>query len=103
MFVPITGNHWRLNRLSKDSEEYQKNGIIQEGEATGHHHKLENLNSAEVYRFGNSGNAIVVVGREGARIIHDEHGPIFLEPNTSYEVHIAQEEDPTGEIRRVMD
>lgn len=82
-----------------DAESFRKDGIIQEGEATGHHHKLAVLEDAEVFR-PNYGNAMVSVGPNGVSIIHEEHGPVTLEPNTTYKVHIAREFDYLADMTR---
>lgn len=74
-------------------------GIIREGEATGHHHRIETLDNAEVFR-PSWGDAVVVVGEHGVRIVHEEHGPVVLEPNTTYSVHVAREFDYLAQATR---
>jgi hypothetical protein len=114
LFVPMSeeNQRWRLQNLTKNSSEYRKDGVIQLGEATGHHHAVEDPTKADVYRFSNGmGQPIVVVHKEGVRVIHggstevDDkfHAPITLDPDTAYEVHIAQETDISGNMRRVVD
>jgi hypothetical protein len=99
LFVPrenTDNNRW----LQKS--ELRKNGIVQEGEATGHHHRLEDPSSALVYR-PDWGQPTVVVGERGATFVHQEHGPTKLLPKVTYDVHRAREHDITGEVRYVVD
>lgn len=78
------------------------NGVLAEGEATGHKHRVETLADAEVLECGFG--LYVKVGPNGARIVHEEHGPVTLEPTTAYEVHFAREYDYLNEIaERVRD
>lgn len=114
LFEPMTPNSWQQSILHPERADsgFRKDGIIQEGEATGHHHILEDVTKAQVFR-PRFGSPIVVVGAEGARVIHagnfsyighdKPHGPVDLLPNTIYQVKIAREEDPTGQIRQVID
>src|SRR5215472_12853789 len=107
LFLPITKEDYQLRNLDKrDSRSgFQKDGIIQHGEATGHHHSIEDLMKADVYR-PQWGEPIIIVGSEPVRVLHggstevDDrfHEPVTLEPNTNYRVHIAREEDPSGQI-----
>jgi uncharacterized protein involved in type VI secretion and phage assembly len=85
-----------------EREKKNKNGIIREGEATGHHHRLADPSMAEVFR-PDWGVPIVVTGAQGATVVHDEHAPITLEPNTTYRVKVAREWDITSGTRYVAD
>ncbi len=77
-------------------------GIVQEGEATGHHHKLAILEDAEILEVWNG--LYVRVGPNGVSIVHEEHGPVRLEPNMTYTVHRAREFDYLTELAtRVRD
>lgn len=104
LFTPVNPDAYPFNGYIKDGKYYgyRKDGVIQEGEATGHHHKLEKPDSADVYR-PSSQPAFIKVGKEQAVVVHEDHAPITLDANTAYQVSIAREEDPTGEIRRVVD
>jgi len=99
LFIPRDTNEdvtsWQRGYL-------KKNGVIREGEATGHHHKLAEPCMGEVFR-PDFGQPIVVTGTQGATVVHNEHGPITLEPNTTYDVHVAREWDITSGTRYVAD
>jgi hypothetical protein len=45
----------------------------------------------------------VVTGDRPCTVVHDEHGPVTLEPKTTYDVHVAREWDITGGARYVAD
>jgi hypothetical protein len=70
-----------------------KDGIIAQGEATGHHHRPAVLEDAEVFEVGHDATKYLKVGPNGVSITHEEHQPVNLEPNTIYEVHRAREFD----------
>jgi hypothetical protein len=97
LFVPVTHDRWTWYKDNK-----RKDGIIREGEATGHHHRLADPLSAEVFR-PQWGQPMVVVGGQGATVVHEEHGPVNLLPNTTYEVNVAREWDIMEGERAVMD
>jgi hypothetical protein len=68
-------------------------GIVMEGEATGHHHRIADLEAAEVFRAGwASEESFVRVGPLGVSIVHEEHAPVQL-PAGNYRVKIAREYD----------
>ena len=77
-----------------------EDGILARGEATGHKHQLEVLEAAEIFE-GYEG-MLVLVGPEGVRIMHEEHGSVALEPNTDYIVHRAREFDYLENIARIV-
>lgn len=97
LFVPVSEG----NTVHTSQEDLRANGVIQEGEATGHHHKLAVLDDAEVFR-PNWGDAVVRVGPNGVSIVHEEHGPVTLAPNTTYKVHIAREFDYLRSMMRYV-
>jgi hypothetical protein len=51
--------------------------ILAHGEVTGHSHRLENSATGALYSADNE--FFLEVFGEGARVVHDEHGPIPLE------------------------
>ena len=69
----------------------RKNGVIAEGEATGHHHRVATLEDAQVFQAYN--DVYVRVGPNGVSIVHEEHGPVKLAPETIYKVNRAREFD----------
>jgi hypothetical protein len=89
------------NGVNLDVKDWKANGVIQEGEATGHHHKLAVLDAAEVFR-PQWGNAMVRVGPNGVSIVHEEHATVTLDPSTTYRVHIAREYDYLRDAMRFV-
>lgn len=77
----------------------RKNGHILEGEATGHIHRIAELDHAEVIECGEG--LYLSVGEQGVSIVHEDHGPIEL-PTGTYEV-IRQREYSPEKIRNVAD
>lgn len=102
LFIPRESNvPWATDKADKRNG-FRKDGIIQEGEATGHHHRLDDLEKADVFR-PKMGEPYVVVGPMGVGVIHEEHGRVTLDPSTTYDIHIAREFDPIEGERRVVD
>ncbi len=89
----------RIKSLPTQKAQIRLNGILAYGEVTGHAHKVENLQSAEVLEVGDG--LYLRVAEEGVRIVHEEHAPITLAPG-NYEVSIQREYSP-AEIRNVAD
>jgi len=77
----------------------RESGILAFGEVTGHCHKVDNLELAEVLEVG--GDLYLRVSEDGVRIVHDEHSAIAL-PAGNYEVTIQREYSPEA-IRNVAD
>jgi hypothetical protein len=103
LFVPRDPEKQSVDVSEYDRKSYlRKNGVIREGEATGHHHKLADPMMGEVFR-PDWGKPIVVVGGQCATVVHDEHGPNELLANTTYDVHVAREWDITSGTRYVTD
>ncbi len=102
LFVPVS----EVPAQYRKAEFIQPKGLIREGEMTGHHHRLEVLESAFVYRpsngmlHGEKASAFVDVGERGTVIVHEEHGPAKLEPNQSYAVLVAREHDYVADLTR---
>lgn len=44
----------------------------------------------------------VQVGPNGVSILHEEHKPVTLEPNTTYKVHRAREYDYLAAVARTV-
>lgn len=97
LFIPAAKTEDRIG--VGDAESRRKDGVIQEGEATGHHHRVAVLEDAEVFR-PSWGDASVRVGPNGVSIVHEEHAPVTLDPNTTYTVHIAREFDYVAQFAR---
>jgi hypothetical protein len=87
LFVPV--NEQATQHLKK-----QGDGIIAEGEATGHHHRVatDDLPNAQLFKHWRGvDGAILVVGNE-IRVVHEEHHTVVLPPAT-YRIHQAREYD----------
>lgn len=93
LFVP-------LNKLPEHATRIET-GIIAEGEATGHHHRISVLEDAELAALWD-GSKVVKAGPNGVTVVHEEHGPVTLSPNTSYAVHQAREYDYLSEAARFV-
>jgi hypothetical protein len=79
-------------------------GVVQRGEATGHSHRLADLDAAEVLVVSNwrGDSTFVKVGPLGVSIRHEEHGPVSLKPNTVYQVNRAREWDVLANLARFV-
>ncbi len=89
----------RIKAVPQTTANKRESGILAFGEVTGHCHKVESLDQAEVLEVGN--DLYLRVSDEGVRIVHDEHSPITL-PAGNYEITIQKEYSP-AEIRNVAD
>ena len=89
----------RIKAVPQTTAKVRESGILAYGEVTGHCHKIENLEQAEVLECGN--DLYLRVSEDGVRIVHDEHSPITL-PEGNYEITIQREYSPE-EIRNVAD
>lgn len=70
------------------------------GEATGHHHRIDNARKAVLYMVG---AAMYLKVLEMVRVIHEEHNPVWLPPG-EYAVGFVREYDHfEEEARRVVD
>ena len=74
-------------------------GILARGEVTGHAHRIKESGTAHLFRHADS--IYLRVTGDGATVVHEEHGPIRLEPGT-YRSWIQREYSPEA-IRRVLD
>ena len=77
----------KVKELPKKSKKLETD-IIVLGEATGHAHRIVN---GTIYRSNR--NVRYIKANKGAELIHDEHGPIKIEPGI-YEIVIQREFDP---------
>lgn len=86
----------------------QRDGILARGEATGHAHRIANLEAAEVYDIGTE--RFLVVSERGVRLAHEDHtdlrdpqtGAVVTLPAGVYQVLRKREYQPE-EIRSVRD
>jgi len=89
----------RVPSLPTQKAQPRLTGILAYGEVTGHAHRVENLQHAEVLEIGKG--LYLRVGEEGVRVVHEEHAPLTL-PTGNYQVEIQREYSP-AEIRNVRD
>lgn len=73
--------------------------ILVRGEITGHSHRVEDANAAQVWIARNGEIYLKILA--ATRIIHEEHQPITLPPGT-YRVWQQREYTP-GQVRPVYD
>ncbi len=73
--------------------------ILAKGEITGHAHRIEQRDVAQLFRH--DGLLYLRVTGEQATVTHEEHAPISF-PRGTYKVWIQREYSPQ-EIRRVLD
>jgi len=97
LFVPRP-SHRRYTGDPKKDPSFKKNGVIREGEATGHHHRIKDPSTADVF-VPRDGMPSVSVGDRGATVVHPEHRDVELEPGTTYDVHFPREQDLTERSR----
>jgi hypothetical protein len=73
----------------------RENGVILTGEASGHSHRLALSDEAEVLVLEQwRGQEIFVrVRAVPVQVVHEEHLPVTLAPNTDYKVTRAREYD----------
>jgi hypothetical protein len=104
LFVPLDLDKAEHIVADAMSERCRKtSGVLAEGEATGHHHRIatEDLEKVEVYETWR-GTYLRVTG-DKISIVHEEHGPVELERG-EYEMHRAREWDyRQGLGRQVVD
>ena len=89
----------RIKAVPQTTAKKRESGILAFGEVTGHCHKVESTEQAEVLEVGD--DLYLRVSEDGVRIVHDEHSPITL-PAGIYEVTVQREYTPE-EIRNVAD
>ena len=100
LFVPVVEMPEEEHHPLIADRRPKADGVIARGEATGHHHRIATLEEAEVYETWDG--AYVKVGPNGVSIVHEEHRPVTLEPNTIYRVHRAREFDYLASLTRTV-
>lgn len=105
LFIPIKAEDLQAARASECAKAI-KSGMIQAGEVTGHHHRIADLDAAEVFAVANwqgEQKYVSVTAEGGVSIVHEEHHTVQL-PAGQYRVHIAREFDYLSQhIRQVRD
>ena len=88
-----------IDKAPRSGCKIRKDGVLLEGEATGHCHRVADLTAAELYDIGD--RLYLSVFEQGVSIVHEEHLPIRL-PAGDYEVRRQREYNPEA-IRNVDD
>jgi len=89
----------KIDKLPDGKRKKRPTGHVLEGEATGHVHRILELEQAEVLKIGEG--LFVSVGEHGVSLIHPEHHTIEL-PAGDFEITRQREYFP-DEIRNVQD
>ena len=89
----------KIDKLPSGKRKKRLTGHVLEGEATGHMHRILELEQAEVLEIGDG--LFVTVGERGVSLVHPEHKTIELPPG-DFEI-IRQREYSPEEIRNVQD
>lgn len=76
-------------------------GVLVHGEVTGHSHRLEDLATGKLFAGASVGELFLEITAPGARIVHEEHGPIELKSGV-YRAWRQREYSPEA-IRPVSD
>ncbi len=82
-----------LVQVSKIPPKHRKvtSNVLVYGEATGHAHRVQGGNVVQTYKTG----SIFVIARKGTTLVHNEHGPIDLEPG-KYQLIRQREFNPVA-------
>ena len=89
----------KVNGLPSGKRKKRLTGHVLEGEATGHMHRILELEQAEVLEIGDG--LFVSVGEQGVSLVHPEHHTVELPPG-DFEI-VRQREYFPDEIRNVQD
>jgi len=89
----------KIEKLPDGKRKKRATGHVLEGEATGHMHRILELEQAEVLEIGDG--LFVSVGERGVSLVHPEHHTIEL-PSGDFEITRQREYYP-DEIRNVCD
>ena len=92
-----------LPEFGKAGEDYRTqlvgSGVIEEGETSGHAHRLGG--EGELYRYGTG--RYINTGKAGAEVTHEEHKTINLPGERHFRVTIQREYDEAQRQRNVLD
>lgn len=74
--------------------------VLAEGELTGHSHRIDEKEAAELYEF--RGQKYLRVTAIVATVVHEEHGPVRLRQGR-YRVWMQREFDPSARLTTAPD
>jgi hypothetical protein len=87
-----------VDQIPEAAQRQEGETILVMGEATGHAHRVEDAETAEIWAYAGS---LYLFALTETRIVHDEHKPITLPPG-AYQVWQQREYSP-GDIRYIRD
>jgi hypothetical protein len=83
----------------------REGGVLQEGESTGHAHRIIDLEGAQIFEYNRSwrepADVYIRVTADSAPVVHEEHHTITL-PKGTFKINRAREFDPLSEAVRFM-
>ena len=88
----------KIPEISKNAKPIQRGGIIEEGEATNHFHRLP-ANASKFYET-NQGQLLIEV-EQASQITHEDHLPVFT-PEGTFEVVKEREFDYGTYVDRIV-
>lgn len=86
-----------LPRKPKGKRVVRENGVLAEGEVTGHLHQVEDVTKAEVYEIDGQ---LFISTKSGVRIIHNEHNALTLPARKTFQVVRQREHVGVGKSAR---
>ncbi len=100
LFIPLTADELPASIKRLES------GVIAEGEATGHHHRIAELDmpAVELYEatdWQNAGDKYLRITEHGISIVHEEHKTVTVPPGL-YAIHQAREFDYMAQFARAV-
>lgn len=103
LFVPVendlitigktVGDEYDFSRRRVRTVRRKKGGgiVVAEGEATGHHHRIRDVNSR---LLSNGVRRFVRTGNDGAIVSHEEHDDLALPGDSTFEIVHQREHEP---------
>lgn len=93
----------QVSCIPKEAGKAERNGVLAEGEHTGHSHRVQPIGKAKVETYELGQRLFLRIMAGDCRVIHEEHGPITV-PAGDYEVGRVLEYDyDAEEARQVQD
>lgn len=91
LFIKVKEVPNEFKKFKKDPKKHTRGVIVAEGEATGHHHTLTEVEEYYDYSFSGGRISFVKIDKD-TKIQHEEHGEILL-PAGTYQVNFQRELD----------
>jgi len=90
----------QVAEIPRGDMEIVTSGILVEGEATGHHHKLMPNSQVQAVKIG---ALLYVIAHVATKILHQEHKEIMLPPGVFFVDRVKEYDHFKEEVRRVID